>query len=59
MMTSAQGFETSATFTDSSPPQDYSYLDDQTTPSNITPAFKTLRVTGTSINITLSYEVPK
>lgn len=43
MMTSAQGFETSATFTDSSPPQDYSYLDDQTTPSNITPAFKTLR----------------
>lgn len=55
MMTSAQGFETSATFTDSSPPQDYSYLDDQTTPSNITPAFKTLRVTGTSINITLSY----
>ena len=59
MMTFAQGFETSATFTDSSPPQDYSYLDDQTTPSNITAAFKTLRVTGTSINITLSYEVPK
>ena len=40
MMTSAQVVERSVTITNNSPSQDYTHLDDQMTPLNVTPRFK-------------------